>query len=162
MVRSIGALLLGLLLSAPSLAQQKSTKEQIIGSWMFSSTNATRADGSTFDPWGPGATGSLIYMPNGRFSFMLMRADIPKFERDKATSEQYKAAAQGVTAYHGTYTVDEATRTINHRVQGSSFAAFNGTDIKRIVTSVTADELKYVTPGTSFGGKADSIWKRAQ
>ncbi len=162
MIRSIGTLLLGLLISASCLAQQKSIKQQIIGSWTFVSALNVRPDGSKSSSWDPNATGSLIYLPNGRFSFMILRSDIPKFEREKGTSEQYRAAVQGVIAFHGTYTVDEATKTINHQVQGSSFAAFNGGQVKRIVTSVTADELKYINPATSFGGKAEGTWKRAK
>ena len=146
----------------PAAAQKKTLKDQIMGTWSFISTVNTRPDGSKVDPWGPGATGSLIYTPNGRFAFMIVRADIPKFERDKGTPEQFKAAAQGVTAYHGTYTVDETNKTIVHRVIGSSFAAFNGTEVKRTVTSVTADELRYTIPTSSFGTTVDSTWKRAK
>jgi hypothetical protein len=160
MVRSIGTLLIGLLLSASCLAQQKSIKEQIIGSWAFGSTISTRPDGSKTNNWDPDATGSLIYLPNARFSFMILRSDIPKFERGKATPEQHKAAVQGTIAYHGTYTVDEATKTVSHRVQGSSMSSLNGTDQKRVIVSLTADELKYVNPATSFGGKAEATWKR--
>jgi hypothetical protein len=162
MVRSIATLLVGLLISASCLAQQKSIKQQIIGSWAFGSAINTRPDGSRSTNWDPNATGSLIYQPNGRFSFMILRSDIPKFEREKATPEQLRATVQGVIAYHGTYTVDEGTKTIVHRVQGSSFAAFNGTEQKRIVTSLTADELKYFNPATSFGGKAEGTWKRVK
>jgi hypothetical protein len=146
----------------PAAAQQKTLKDQITGTWSFASTVNTRPDGTKVDPWGPGATGSLIYYPNGRFAFMIMRGDIPKFERDKGSPEQFKAAAQGLIAYHGTYSVNEAEKTIVHRVVGSSFAAFNGTEVKRTVTSVTADELKYTNPASSFGTKIDSTWKRAK
>jgi lipocalin-like protein len=162
MVRSIGILLLGLLISGSCLAQQKSLKEQVIGSWAFVSAINVRPDGTKSNSWDPKATGSLIYLPNGRFSFMIMRSDIPKFEREKATPEQHKAAVQGLIAYHGTYTVDEATKTIIHRVQGSSFAAFNGTEQKRIVTSITTEELKYTNPASSFGAKVESSWRRAK
>lgn len=162
MVRSIGTVLVGLLISASCLAQQKSIREQIIGSWAFVSAISTRSDGSKTNNWDANATGSLIYLPNGRFSFMILRSDIPKFERGKATSEQHKAAVQGTIAYHGTYTVDEATKTVSHRVQGSSMSALNGTEQKRMVVSVTADELKYVNPATSFGGKAEGTWKRVK
>jgi len=146
----------------PAAAQQKTLKNQIVGTWSFVSTVNTRPDGSKVDPWGAGATGSLIYHPNGRFSFMIMRGDIPKFEREKGTPEQFKAAAQGLIAYHGTYRVDEPSKTIVHKVLGSSFAAFNGTEVKRTITSVTADELKYTNTTSSFGTTVNSNWKRAK
>jgi hypothetical protein len=45
---------------------------------------------------------------------------------------------------------------------GSTFAGFVGTDGKRIVTSITADELKTMNPATSTGTKAESVWRRVK
>jgi len=38
----------------------------------------------------------------------------------------------------------------------------NGTDSKRIVTSLTADELKYTNPATLAGRRSEFVWKRAE
>jgi hypothetical protein len=49
------------------------------------------------------------------------------------------------------------------RVDGSTLSALNGTDQKRIVKSISADEMNTVTPATSEGGTpADTIYKRAK
>ena len=63
---------------------------------------------------------------------------------------------------YGTYTVDEASKTITVRFEGSSFAKFNGTEGKRVVTSITEDELRTMNPATSTGTKAESVWKRVK
>src|SRR5262245_16148000 len=54
-------------------------------------------------------------------------------------AHQSKTVAHGAIAMYGTYTVDEATKTIIVNFEGSSFANFNGASGKRIVTSITAD-----------------------
>jgi len=148
--------------SYDAAAQQKGLKEQLVGVWSLDSVKTTRPDGTTFDPWGRAATGTLIYDPSGRFAFMIIRGDIPKFERGKATPEQYKAASEGVIAYHGTYTVNEGDKTITHKVEGSSFPSLKDADQKRVVTSINNDELHYINPATSFGAKSESTWKRAR
>jgi len=148
--------------SYDAAAQQKGLKEQLVGVWSLDSVKTTRPDGTSFDPWGRAATGTLIYDPSGRFAFMIIRGDIPKFERGKATPEQYKAASEGVIAYHGTYTVNEGDKTITHKVEGSSFPSLKDADQKRVVTSINNDELHYINPATSFGAKSESTWKRAR
>ena len=160
---AIAALGIALLPSGAS-AQQKSLKEQIIGTWTFVSSTNTRADGSKFDAWGANPKGTTIYDANGRYAFLLMRSDLPKAtERSKTTPEQAKAVVDGSIAYYGTYTVDEATTTIALRVEGSTFSAFNGTNQKRIIKSITADEMNTVNPATSDTGiAADTIYRRAK
>ncbi len=153
----------GLLLSGgDAAAQQKTLRDQIIGTWSFVSTVNTRPDGTTYNPWGEKPSGTLMYAPNGRYAFMILRSDIPKLDREKGTPDQFKTAYNGVIAYHGTYTVDEKSRTIVHQVAGSSFSAFNGGEQRRVVTSVTADELRYTNATSSFGTKVDSYWRRVK
>jgi hypothetical protein len=37
-----------------------------------------------------------------------------------------------------------------------------GGEQKRVITSLTADELRYTNPSTSTGTKAESVWRRAK
>ena len=70
---------------------------------------------------------------------------------------------QGSIAYYGTYSVDEASKTVTLHVEGSTLSALNGTDQKRIVKSISADQMNTVNPVTSEGGTpADTIYKRAK
>jgi hypothetical protein len=69
---------------------------------------------------------------------------------------------QGSTATFGTWTVDEASKTINVRYAGSLLPNQAGTDSKRTVVSVTADELKISNPATGAGMRADNVWRRAK
>ena len=160
---AITALGLGLL-PGDAIAQTKSLKDQLVGTWTFVSSINTRADGTKFDSWGDNPKGTTIYEANGHYAFMIMRADLPKVtDRSKVTPEQGKAVAAGSIAYYGTYTVDEASKTVTLHVDGSTIAGLNGTDQKRIIKSITADEMNTLNPVTSDGGTpADTIYKRAK
>ena len=147
------------------LGQQKSIKEQLVGTWIFVSAHDVKPDGSRVDPWGPNPKGAAVYDANGRFTFMIMRSDLPKFasnNRAQATGDEGKAVAQGMVAYYGTYTVNEADKTVTYRIEASSYPNLSGGEQKRIITSLTADELRYTNPATTTGTKAEAVWRRAK
>ncbi len=145
-------------------AQTKSLKDQLVGTWTFVKSINTRADGTKYDAWGDNPKGTTIYDASGHYAFMIMRADLPKVtDRTKVTPEEGKAVAAGSIAYFGTYTVDEASKTVTLHVDGSTVAGLNGTDQKRIIKSISADEMNTVNPVTSDGGTpADTIYRRAK
>jgi hypothetical protein len=151
--------MLGLaLLPGSSVAQQKSLKEQLIGSWTLVSTDNVQQFGSN-------PRGMLVFDGSGRYSIIFMRSNLPKFAAntaDKGTSDENKAVVQGLVAHFGTYSVNETDKTITSRAEGSWFPNQVGTEAKRIVTSLTAEELKYTSPATAFGTTAQSVWKRAK
>jgi hypothetical protein len=47
-------------------------------------------------------------------------------------------------------------------VEGSWFPNRSGAEQKRIIASLTADELKYTSPATATGTTAEATWKRAK
>jgi hypothetical protein len=161
---SSAATVLGLaLMSDAAVAQQKTMKEQLVGTWTLVSTLDTNKDGSKSDRWGPSAKGLAIFDANGHYSFMIARTDIPKFAADsvmQGTAEENKAVMQGLIAFFGTWSVDEATKTLITTVEAGSFPNFNGKSLKRIITALTAGELKYTNPATSAGTTTEAVWKR--
>ena len=73
------------------------------------------------------------------------------------------AVASGSIAYTGTYTVDENTKTIHVKVETSTFRNHVGApNQRRIVTSITADEMKFTNPRTTAGVTLEIVWKRAK
>lgn len=82
--------------------------------------------------------------------------------RAQANADEGKAVAQGTIAYYGTYTVNEAEKTVTYRVEGSTYPNLTGAEQKRTITSLTEDELKYTNPATSTGTKAEAVWRRAK
>jgi hypothetical protein len=150
-------------LPGESFAQQKSLKEQLVGSWILVQAINTNKDGTKVNLWGDNPKGIITFDAGNHFAKMLLRSDLPKTSsRDKGVPAQDRAIVAGSVAFYGTYSVDEATKTINIQYDGSSFAAFNGTNAKRTIVSLTADEVKMINPATSDGTVADSTWRRAK
>ena len=75
---SVSMMLAGALLPSTIVAQEITFKE-LLGSWIFVSAQDVKPDGSKVDPWGPNAKGAAMYDADGRFTFMIMRSDLPKF-----------------------------------------------------------------------------------
>src|SRR5207245_126830 len=82
-----------------------------VGAWTMVLCEAVQDDGTK----GPLVTGNnpagqYIFTENGYFSFQAA-ADLPKFasnSRMKTTPEENKAVVEGLIAYYGTYTVNDA------------------------------------------------------
>jgi hypothetical protein len=146
---------------SPSGAQQRSVREQLVGTWSFVSSTSQRDDGS--NTWGPGAKGQLIFTDGGRFSFQLMRGDRPRYKhntRMRGSIIENQATSRGTLSYFGSYSVSEADRTLTYKIEASSFPNFNDTEQKRIIT-VIGDELRYQNPAPSRGTSPTTlVWKR--
>ena len=159
------SLALGLmLLTGNAFAQQKSIKEQLVGTWMLTSWEQTNKDGSKLQRYGSNPKGYNIFDANGRFFMMFAHPDVPKIASGNpatATSEEAKAIVSGVVSYYGTYTVDEANKGITLRVEASSLPNQLGVDQKRTINSLTANELKISNPSAVAGGHIDYALKRA-
>jgi hypothetical protein len=158
--------LMGLaLLPSNAAAQQKSIKDQIAGTWTFVSALDVYPDGRKDDRWGPNPKGVFIFDGNGRYAQFITRSDLPKIaggKADKGTPEENKAILSGLVASFGTYTVNEAEKMVITRVEGGAYPNLIGVDQKRVILSLTGDELKYTNPATSTGTKAEATWKRAK
>jgi len=160
---------LSLVLVATGAAGQSSSipaKTQFVGTWRLDSIHYVRPDGTKVEPFGPGAKGMLYFDAGGRFATQAMAANRPRFvsnNRMTGTPEENKTASQGVVAYFGTYSVDEAKRILTLHIEMSSYPNWNRTDqIRRF--KFVGDELRYTAP-TSTANPAESaelVWRRAR
>jgi hypothetical protein len=161
---ALAGLFLGIaLLSGDALAQQKSLKEQLVGTWTYVSVDTIRPDGSRVPMYGPNPQGLATFESNGRYILMTARASLPKFasnNRMEGTADEYKAVVQGSIAHFGKYTVNEADKTITFHIDTSTFPNWDGIEQKRPFT-LTGDQLKWTTAGSS-GGSAEVVLKRAR
>ena len=152
------------LLPGSALAQQKSLKEQLVGTWTVVSWDQTAKDGTHFQRFGASPKGVNVFAPNGHFYIMFARADLPRIAASdpmKTTPEENKAVMEGSIAYFGTYTVDEATETISLRVEASTFPNQVGSEQKRNLASITVGDLKLTNPSALTGGLITYVMKRA-
>jgi hypothetical protein len=156
------ALIFGVFL--PKEGAARTTAKDLVGTWTLVSVTFER-DGKKTDFYGPNPQGETMFDPNGRISFIVTRSDLPKFasnNRQTGTPEENKAVVQGSLAYFGTYSVDEAAKTVTIHIESCSFPNWNGTDQKRSFT-ISGDELKWTTTTTSLGsGSALDVLKRAK
>ena len=104
---AITALGLGIL-CGPTLAQEKTLRQQLIGTWTFVVTEATQPDGKKLLPFGPNPKGVNIFTEDGHFVQIQIADGIPKVasnSRVTGTAEENQAVVQGSLALFGTYTL---------------------------------------------------------
>jgi len=145
-------------------AQGKSLKDQLLGTWIYVSSTAKREDGSSVPR--PSLQGAVTYTAEGRFHFITVRTDAPKYasgDPARPSPEEAMAIASGTVAYTGTYTLDEGTKTVHLNIETSSVPNLVGApNQRRIVTSVTDEELKLTNPRTPAGITLDLVFRRAK
>jgi len=164
---TISALLsvLGLVpLTGDAVAQQKTLKEQLLGTWALVSNTTTLPDGKKADTWGPNPTGQAIYESNGRMSWIITASSLPKFvsnNRVTGTTNENKAVVLGTIAYFGTYVVNEADKSYTVQIEGSTFPNWAGTAQTRMI-AISGDEFTFSNPAGSGGGSIESKWIRVK
>ena len=162
---AITTLALGLAaFTGDAVAQQKSFKEQLAGTWALVSNTTTLPNGTRTDTWGPDPKGQAIYESNGRMSFIITASNLPKFasnNRVAGTPDENKAVVTGSIAYFGAYTVNEADNSYTVQIEGSTFPNWAGTAQKRTV-AISGDEFTFANPAGSGGGLIESKWKRVK
>jgi hypothetical protein len=165
----ICAALLALALSASAaVAQPAATlRERLVGTWNFVIAEITAADGKKNFPFGERPKGMLIFTADGHFSQVHVSGDLPKIasnNRLAGTDADNRAIVHGTLALFGTYTVDEAKKTLTFNVTASTFPNAAGTSQTRTIDMLTADEFRNTNPGASRDGPvvAANIYKRAK
>jgi hypothetical protein len=142
-------------------ASAQSAKD-VVGTWNYVSAETVAPDGKRSPTFGPNPKGIVIFQADGHYALIVVRSDAPKFaanNRMQGTPDENKAIIQGSISHFGTYTVNEADKTITFKVKTSSFPNWDGVDQKRPFT-ISGDELKYTVPAASAGGTAEIVLKR--
>lgn len=153
------------LLPGSAVSQQKSLKDQLVGTWTLASWERVNPDGSKTHSFGTSPKGINMFSPDGRFALIYTRADLPKLasnDRMKSTQQEAKTIVDGSIAYYGTYSVDEGSKTITLNIESTTFPNQIGRPQKRVINSLTADELKYSNPTATAGGQIHITMKRAK
>jgi hypothetical protein len=121
---------------------------RLVGTWEFQSSVNLREDGTGVDRWGANPKGMFIFGPDGHFTQIIIGEESRLF------------GAKSFFAF-GTYSVDEANKTIIAYIEGSSIGRLNNAEQTRKVTSLTDDKLTYVTL-SSNGTKVEAQWRRTR
>jgi len=158
------------LLPSSIVAQQGTLRQQLVGTWMLVScdppANATRA------PFCVNPRGSFSLDASGRYTTAYAAGGRPKattgpagnINRADVRPEEYKALAQGVVANFGTWSVNEADKTLTTYEEGALFPNGEGGEGKRTL-SLMGNELKTVTVNTRYSPTSSGttfVWTRAK
>jgi hypothetical protein len=148
----------GLALPSDAMAQQKSLKEQLVGTWTLVSVTEVYQDGRNENPWGPAVKGAVSFDDGGKVTFMIIGADLPN------ASGKPQESGRMVVAYFGSYAVDEAAKTVTYTAERATFPSFDGLARKASVTvngtELTQTSASITTPQGTF--IPSLVFKRAK
>ncbi len=167
-LRTIAAAMLALAVSAGTASAQpaKSLKDQIVGTWDFVVAEVTAPDGKKSFPFGETPKGILIFTTDGHFAQIHIASDVPRIasnNRLTATPEEYAAIMRRSLSVFGTYTVDEANKTVTYNIVSASFPNWEGEAQTRVIDKLTADEFVNTNPSVAGGrGSASNLYTRVK
>jgi hypothetical protein len=160
-----GALLpAGLLGIDAASAQPESLRDHLVGTWVLGSITTVQPDGSRVPlVKGSNVKGLLIFTEGGRMSFQVIGEHpmIASGDRLKMTPEELRDTAESALSFFGTYTVDEANKSLALRIESSTFPNQTAAPATRLF-EINGDEMRMVTPARLGGGQVMSVWKRAK
>jgi hypothetical protein len=149
------------LLPGSAVAQQKSLKDRLVGTWMLASFERT-VNGAKQPIANP--KGILMFDAGGRYVMAGERGDRSKFKSagQPTTDELAAATLDFFAANFGTWSVSEADKTLTQRYDGALRPNNEGTDVMTTV-SLTGDELKLTSVNPlATGVRIDQTYRRAK
>jgi hypothetical protein len=142
-----------------AVGRQKTLKELVVGAWLLESVYDQSQDGKKNDTWGPNVKGIVMFDSAGRFSFQIIAAD-----RSKSASDNPRDPVGKLAGYFGTYTVDEAAKTLTYHIERATFPPWDGIDRTAHIAIDTENEFNQISapvPGPSGPLIPYLIFKRA-
>jgi Lipocalin-like domain len=149
-----------------AIAQTKSMRDQLVGAWDFVVAEVTAPDGKKSFPFGEAPKGIIVFTPDGHFTQIHVGSDVPKIasnNRLTGTPEEYATIMRRSISLFGTYTVDEAKKTVTFHIVSSTFPNWEGEAQTRTIDTLTADEFRNTNPNVAGGrGSASNLYRRAK
>ena len=153
------------LLPGSAAAQQKTLKEQLVGTWSLVSFDSTGADGKKTQVFGAQPKGTLMLDAGGHYAMVLADPGRPKWKSDLRTAlstEELAAAAKGLVAQFGTWSVDEDSKVWTRKVEGALSPNLGGNE-QKVTIGVSGDELTVTAANSGVtGGRTETIFRRAK
>jgi hypothetical protein len=142
---------------------------QLVGTWRLISRVIRLEDGTAVQDQGLGSApkGYLMYDSAGHMAVQLMRPDRPPgvdcSASGSAPSDNSPQFLSGYEAYFGTYTVDEASHTVTHHLEGALAVADVGRTLVRQF-QISGDKLTIVVRTNSPNEKQirTLTWERVR
>src|SRR6478752_6215506 len=156
---SAGLALAATLLTTAAMAAEPS----LAGTWTLTAADRLKPDGARARDYGEHPKGRLIIDEKGRYSLQIFDGDRPRVasgDKRTATAEENAGAVLGSSTHYGTVAIDAAAHVLVFRIEGASFANWEGTEQRRKYV-LTADTLSYQVPTPRPDGSVPiSEWRR--
>ncbi len=147
-------------------AQQKSLRDQMVGTWNFVVAEVVAPAGKKSFPIGETPKGVLIFTADGHFAQIHVAGDVPKIasgNRLTGTPEEYAAIMRRSISVFGDYSVDEAKKTVTYKIVSATYPNWQGEAQERSIDKLTADEFVNTNHNVAGGrGSASNYYKRAK
>jgi len=161
----IVAVLAAALVCGQAGAQQKSLREQIVGTWNFVVAEVAAPDGKKSYPFGETPNGILIFTADGQFSQIHAASDLPKIasnNRLTGTPEEFAAIMRRSIWVFGSYSINEEKKTVTFEIVSASYPNWQGEAQERTIDRLTANEFVNTNHNVAGGrGSASNYYKRA-
>jgi hypothetical protein len=152
------------LLPVDAVAQEKSLKEQLVGAWTLVSMEVIEKDGTKRREFGLTPKGVMILDAGGKYARVSERPgrnhfNAPEKFRQVTPAAEFGEAAREFGANFGTWSVNEADKSLIQRWDGDLVPNVEGWETKASI-SLAGGELKlsYTAPGGSR--RTDAVYKR--
>ena len=147
-------------------AQQKSLRDQIVGTWDFGVAEVIAPDGKKSFPFGETPKGVLIFTADGHFAQIHVASDVPKIasgNRLTGTPEEYAAIMRRSISVFGDYSVNEEKKTVTYKIVSASYPNWQGETQERSIDKLTAGEFVNTNHNVAGGrGSASNYYTRAK
>jgi len=135
----------------------------LTGTWTLAAADRLKPDGTRARDYGQHPKGRLIIDAQGRYSLQIFDGDRPRIasgDKATATPAELTGTVMGSSTHYGTVAVDKAANVLVFRIEGASFANWEGTEQRRKY-ALTADTLSYQVPTPRPDGSIPiSEWRR--
>jgi hypothetical protein len=133
--------------------------------WTLASNEVTAPNGTKRQDFGANPKGILILDAGGRYALVQGRPDRPKFTagnnvRIDTPAAEFGEAARAFAANFGTWSVNEADKTLIRRYEAALIPNAEGSETK-VTVSLTGDELK-LSGADAVGLRTDAVYRRAK
>jgi hypothetical protein len=105
-------------------AQQKTLRDQIVGTWDFVVAEVVAPDGKKSFPFGETPKGILIFTADGHFAQIHVASDMPKIasgNRLKGAAEEYATIMRRSISVFGDYSIDEGKKAVTYKIVSASY-----------------------------------------
>ncbi len=135
----------------------------LAGTWTLTAADRLKPDGARARDYGEHPKGRLIIDAQGRYSLRIFDGDRPRIasgDKRTATPEENAGAVLGSSTHYGTVAIDVAAHVLVFKIEGASFANWEGTEQRRKY-ALTDDTLSYQVPTPRPDGSIPiSEWRR--